>query len=1097
MNKEKFNNIIKIYLDNLNTNNLELETRFGTIKQGKKISRLDHDNVIQKLVSNSFTISEPNYYLRINSNFVDPKTGVNKISNIRSEITGLNNISKYCKTNSILSNDVVISDFVRKSYFRINNDTIYPVNFDDFNFRLSLNSENKLSINNPIVKNIINNWSDNTKIFRYIKRHTLKHPDFPFNIDVSIVKESTKKGNKLVPKYTIQDSDVFNSIEKYEIEIEVDNRKVGLGTNYSTVELLGNSFRKMVRLILSGLQETNYPISYTKQNQILNEYMFLLWGDKYNPNTRIKPKNFVGPSSFTLQVNNITNINTNTNIPNIRNNYTVTDKADGLRKLLYISKDGSLYLIDTNMNVQYTGCSSTNKNLFNTLLDGEHILHDKNKKFINLYASFDVYYVKGQDVRMFGFVPDNNDNPNQFRLPILVNIVNNLNLIGVNKNNPSIRIEHKNFYSYSETSDIFSSCKNILTKEADDLFEYNTDGLIFTPAKMGVGSDRIGTTTKPLKKTWEHSFKWKPPEFNTIDFLISTRKNQDNTEFIGNIFNNGIDMSSDNQIKQYKTLILRVGFNERFHGYINPCKNIIDDDIPEYRDIDNTQEYKPLQFFPTNPSDNDAGICNVMLTNLNNGKSVMMTEEGEIIDDNTIVEFKYDLTKENLWRWVPLRVRYDKTADFRSGGNNFGNAYHVANSNWHSIHNPITVDMITTGLNIPDELGDDDVYYNRVSNTTNTRALRDFHNLFVKKKLITNVSRKNNTLIDYAVGKGGDLPKWIDSKLKFIFGIDISKDNIENRLDGACARYLNYRKKFKEVPDAIFINGNSGLNIRNTDAIYTSKSKEITNAIFGKGAKDINVLGKGIYKSYGIGENGFNISSIQFAIHYMFENNITLNNFIRNVSENTIVGGHFIGTSYDGKLLFNKLKNKKQNESLMIQENGNLLWKVTKKYDQNTFNNNRSSVGYAIDVYQESINKTIREYLVNYSYLTRIMEDYGFVKLTHSEALKMGFKSSSGNFRDLFNNMIHKINKEPELKNNYGEAMNMNNYEKQISFLNRYFIYKKVRNVDTMVVYQNLTGNSNDIDVIERDESINTQNLVKITIKKHKIKKLKKRIILK
>ena len=37
--------------------------------------------------------------------------------------------------------------------------------------------------------------------------------------------------------------------------------------------------------------------------------------------------------------------------------------------------------------------------------------------------------------------------------------------------------------------------------------------------------------------------------------------------------------------------------------------------------------------------------------------------------------------------------------------------------------------------------------------------------------------------------------------------------------------------------------------------------------------------------------------------------------------------------------------------------------------------------------------------------------------------------------------------------------MNMNNYEKQISFLNRYFIYKKVRNVDTKIVYQNLTGN--------------------------------------
>ena len=196
-------------------------------------------------------------------------------------------------------------------------------------------------------------------------------------------------------------------------------------------------------------------------------------------------------------------------------------------------------------------------------------------------------------------------------------------------------------------------------------------------------------------------------------------------------------------------------------------------------------------------------------------------------------------------------------------------------------------------------------------------------------------------------------------------------------------------------------------------------------------------------------------------------------------------------------LLFNKLKNKKNNESLMIQQDGNLLWKVTKKYHQKLFKNDSSSVGYAIDVYQESINKTIREYLVNYSYLNRIMEDYGFVKLTNSESLKIGFKSSSGNFKDLFNNMINKIKKEPELKNNFGEAMNMNNFEKQISFLNRYFIYKKIRNVDTKIVFQNLTGNSNIINLIEKQETIENQGLLKISIKKDKIKKLKRKIILK
>ena len=174
------------------------------------------------------------------------------------------------------------------------------------------------------------------------------------------------------------------------------------------------------------------------------------------------------------------------------------------------------------------------------------------------------------------------------------------------------------------------------------------------------------------------------------------------------------------------------------------------------------------------------------------GNKQMMTTD-KVFTDNMIVEFKYDSTKEKANRWIPIRVRYDKTAEFRQGIRNYGNAYHVANSNWHSIHHPVTENMITTGENIPSLDVDDDVYYNRISKVSFTKALRDFHNLYIKLVLIKNVSNKGDTLVDFAVGKGGDFTKWIKSKLAFVFGIDISKDNIENRLDGACARYLNYR----------------------------------------------------------------------------------------------------------------------------------------------------------------------------------------------------------------------------------------------------------------------------------------------------------------
>ena len=43
----------------------------------------------------------------------------------------------------------------------------------------------------------------------------------------------------------------------------------------------------------------------------------------------------------------------------------------------------------------------------------------------------------------------------------------------------------------------------------------------------------------------------------------------------------------------------------------------------------------------------------------------------------------------------------------------------------------------------------------------------------------------------------------------------------------AHARYLNYRKRFKRMPNALFVSGNSTVNIRNGDGIFTDKGKQL------------------------------------------------------------------------------------------------------------------------------------------------------------------------------------------------------------------------------------------------------------------------------
>ena len=194
-----------------------------------------------------------------------------------------------------------------------------------------------------------------------------------------------------------------------------------------------------------------------------------------------------------------------------------------------------------------------------------------------------------------------------------------------------------------------------------------------------------------------------------------------------------------------------------------------------------------------------------------------------------------------------------KTSQYRRQGKISCNAYTTAEGVWRSINNPVTDEMITTGLNIPNVI-DNDVYYNRETRETNTKSLRDFHNRFVKRKLILDVSKRGDTLIDMTVGMAGDLQKWIDAKLSFIFGLDVSKDNIENRIQGACSRYLRAKKRYRSMPDALFVNANSSLNINSGEAIIDEKGKNILKALLGEGSKDEEALGKAVYKQFSIGK---------------------------------------------------------------------------------------------------------------------------------------------------------------------------------------------------------------------------------------------------
>lgn len=1090
----------------------ELEVRFQGVG-GAPLTKIDYDAVIQHLYASGFTTANPNgiHILRVHPEYVDDKKGVTKISNIRAEITGVDLIQEYCKTNSIQhllnlpstlsasANKVIFSQKTQIPITKNDNrgPKFRPVDNNDFRFRIGYQYENEWGPHSELVRNMIESkrWADSKKVFRHLNRVQFSHPYLPIFADVTILRTSAKSGKVMIPQYTIQEAKVFQEQESYEIELEIDNSRVGIGMEYNNVAKLLADVRKGIRIILSAVQGTNYPIGEKEMKTAIHCYQRLLHGEQFDPETNYHCS-FIGPSSRTLQIENIVELeNANPQVPNLRHGYTVTDKADGERKMLLIDESGKLYFIDMNMRVQFTGTMTAEKKLHFSLFDGEHIKYDKTGRFINLFAVFDVYYINKKTTREFPFiyspVESTNTNkeekkdeetkrPTTYRWRIMSQAIEMLHPFSVlDKNKPiktstnapeltnfnpcSIRVQCKEFYVGSTGTDIFRKCSSILSKMKDGLFEYNTDGLIFTPAEYGVGGGPSDKSGPLYKHTWNRSFKWKPAEFNTIDFLVRLKKDEKGRDFVGSEFENGTHLDSTQSIKQYKTLVLHCGFDEKIHGYMNPFQQLVDGEftkkeeaINEEAEVRPESTYGARPFMPTNPADPKACLCNMNLFKDQTGNFYMRTEEGDYFEENMIVEFRYDQSRKGAWRWIPLRVRYDKTTQMSSlcGGRgfkkmkqSFGNDFATANNNWYSIHNPITEHMLSSGENIPmgDSIGED-VYYNRRSTESTTRGLRDFHNLYVKMRLIGGTSNRKDTLIDFAVGKAGDLSKWRSAKMGFVFGVDVSKDNIMNRVDGACARYLSEASKYSGIFDALFLHGNSGQNIRNGDAFEGHKEKMIARAIFGEGPKVRADLGANVYRNYSIAQEGFNISSCQFALHYFFENVRSMHNFVRNVAECTRVGGIFVGTCWDGKKVFNLLRNKTCGDSFSISRNGTRIFQITKMFDYTAFPDDELSLGYSISVFQESIGQHIVEYLVNFDFFRRVMENYGFVLMNREEATQFGFPNGgTGMFEGLYYDMMASVSREPT--NKYGTAPEMTEDEKFISFLNRYFVFRKVRHV--------------------------------------------------
>ena len=624
------------------------------------------------------------------------------------------------------------------------------------------------------------------------------------------------------------------------------------------------------------------------------------------------------------------------NIPIVEENYAITDKADGERMLFYISNKNT-YVIDANMKFKLTHVIIQNDKMKKTLIDGEYI------KELDTFMMFDMIIYNGNDITQ---------EPFKERYEKLVTIKES----DFHKNKKSsFKIKTKKHYLYGKDFGKDKPLKNIYdvsNKVVTKKFDYELDGIIFTPMNKEYYN--------------RETYKWK--DITTIDFLIYIDKKVNGIATLHlyslinrKDYNKYIKLGIPLQIEKDKTYYNKFPFvnnnDSRF-----PVRFII-----EYQG-------KILNLYE----------CQVKINKDNK------TEDGILIKNVSIVEFKYDTTVINeKKRWIPIRYREDRTKELNNridNGNHLigANAYWVAEDNMKLILNPITIDMITGKKSI------ETTYFTDAKKDLSINNMKWFHSC-IKRSLYVKYGKNIHSILDLASGRGADIWKLADTDAFIVVMLEIDEVAIEETKKRLISLKNNYERKSKRIPDFYVLRAD--LSERILPILKTIKSK--------------------------IKKTKFDLITCHFAMHYLLESEGTFKIFFKNIDKHLKKNGWFIATLFDGQRILNFFKKKEinVNEEFIWKEGDKTIFKLKRLFEKDTLDN----FGQPIDVYVESLGSYHREYLFNFEYIKKYFEEHGY-RLIETQ---------------LFKDFIKCVNKMKK-----GRALSKS--EKKWSFFNRFIVFQKL-----------------------------------------------------
>jgi hypothetical protein len=995
--------------------NVEFEIRLG-----KYESDSDRNSFVPGVTYEEFS----RFYTFLEENYqkVDIKTDLDIIAmslgqfdkdknQVRITISGSENIMKYCSTSVVPFESEDVSFQVKSRIPQLENTDI-----GIYDIRLSASDEHTLplemvlNLNETDSLEVLNRKvNESMKKFRYKKRISYLSQDGLFRYDITQTKQinDSKTGIKL--EKSLRESVIFNQQPIYEVEAELVYKDKADNIEKITDPTFKDSVLSHITNLLQIRHDTELVLSNLEKENILIDFLSL-YLDKstadaqkdfklyYNRKDKQYNKMFPGAKVSTLELVSLFKKDAKAaNKPYIFEDYTVTDKADGERFILFISKNNCIFLVNDRMDVLRTDIQLEDESdkLHSTMLDGELVITVENGVKVYNYYAFDIIFKHREPIFKNPLFPRAEKNRSSCRSAILENVVSRIQKV------PSPMIDGVRYFNIAmknlrsikgEDIERMRNQCGLIWNHREEAFKYELDGLIFTPK----------FDEYPIGKLWANALKWKPPQENSIDFLIKFRKDEIQTVVEGGVAH------------KYQLADLYVGENVEKKGRDGPHKEYVY--VEKMFDIPNTLSKEPTY------------LIKVPVNSTGSKDEVVVRSE-------TIVEC--------VWNsgWKVLRTRLDKTQRFLASGKKISgtaNNFSVAVSIWSTIVEPINTDVLT-GL-VPLLTSKKEYYSN--SGTYLTEPVRSFNN-YVKALLIGGGRLYGKSLIDFSCGRGGDLKKWFISKYERVVGLDYSKVGIES-MDPAIGALGRIDSMKKNNPAFAKWADNVKLFWADTSKIV---SGHVQNGICNEKQRE---LAKPEL------EKKFDVGVSFFTAHYYFESPSKIRGFFQNLFDNVNDKGVAIITCFDGLEMFNWLDGMPDGQIYSGLVKSKTVWQIKKGYNKHTpFLPDSNNVGLKIDIKFESISDDYySEYLVHPEYLIKMAKKYGFNLISDEDALlKFNLPKSTALFGELMDNL-----QEPSQMDNLRQSALGRVYYEDINNLindgdyvqlrhwtkrNRYFIFEK------------------------------------------------------